>query len=59
MRKDCDYDPSEVVKEEILTKKILPKGLNPIIAIDDEPSNIEMYKRYNIDTKLYDINKAI
>jgi hypothetical protein len=58
MRKDGDYDPSDVVKEDILLNKILPKGFNPIIAIDDEPANIEMYERHNIATKLYDINKV-
>lgn len=58
MRKDCDYRDSDVVKEEILLKEILPHKYKPILAIDDEPSNIDMFKKHGIDTRLYDINKA-
>jgi len=58
MRPDSNYDPSADVKEKILVEEVLNKNFQPIIALDDDESNINMYKKYNIDTKLYDISKA-
>ena len=52
MRKYNDYNHSDVVKEEILTKMILP-NYNPILAIDDSKKNCDMFRKYGIDTWHY------
>lgn len=57
MREEGDYRSSDVVKEEILIREVLNKGFKPIVAVDDEEANIEMFKRHGIPTKLYDISK--
>lgn len=55
MRKEFDYRHSDVVKEEIL-KEIVSEKHIPILAIDDELTNCEMFKKYKIPTNKYDIN---
>lgn len=55
MRSEYDFRPSDQVKEEMLCK-LVGAGCIPVVAIDDEIINCEMYKRYNIPTVLYDIN---
>lgn len=53
MRKEHDFRPSAIVKKEILDKEILAKGYTPVIAIDDNKSNIKMFEENGIGTKLY------
>ena len=55
MRKENDFRPSAEVKEEILKKEILGKGYQPIIAIDDNKENAEMFRKNGITTRLYTI----
>ena len=55
MRKEGDFRPSALVKQDILKQFILPKGLKPVIAIDDNKSNVEMFERNGIGAKLYTI----
>ena len=55
MRKEFDYRPSEIIKNEMLVG-VVKEGLIPICAIDDEVQNCELYKRYNIPTVLYKID---
>ena len=55
MRKEHDFRPSAVIKQEILYKNILGEGYKPVIAIDDSKSNIDMFKANGIGTKLYTI----
>ena len=55
MRTEFDYRQSDIVKEEML-KQMVAAGCIPVVAIDDELANCEMYKRYNIPTVLYDID---
>lgn len=52
MRKEGDMRSSSVIKEEVLKSKIFPHYI-PILAIDDEEENINMYKKYNIPTLHY------
>ena len=55
MRRENDFRPSAEVKQDILNQYILPQGYKPVIAIDDSKSNIEMFKKNGIGTKLYTI----
>lgn len=55
MRKENDFRPSAEVKQDILNQYIFPQGYKPVIAIDDSKSNIEMFKKNGIGTKLYTI----
>lgn len=53
MRNCGDFSRSEDVKENILLTHIYPyKYID--LAIDDSIDNIEMYKKYNINTLYYD-----
>ena len=52
MRSFDDYRKAWEVKEEILKDKILPE-YEPVWAIDDDPSNIEMYRTHNIPVYHY------
>ena len=54
MRKEFDYRPSDVVKKEIVVN-LLAEGCLPVVAIDDDTSNCEMFKELGIPTKQYDI----
>ena len=51
MRRMNDYRNAADVKEEVVKKLLL--SYNPIIAIDDEPANIEIYQKYKIPTLHY------
>lgn len=42
MRKENDYRPSAVVKEDLLNEYVL-NDYQPILAIDDDTSNIKMF----------------
>lgn len=54
MRKEFDYRASDIVKEEII-RHILDSGCIPVLAIDDDEKNCEMFCRLGIPTKLYNI----
>ena len=56
MRAEFDYRESSVVKEEILLQ-IVNSGYTPIVAIDDDIHNCNMFHKYKIPTVLYDIEK--
>ena len=47
MRKENDYRPSSEVKKDIIEQEILPKYV-PVIAIDDDIRNIQMYNDLGI-----------
>lgn len=47
MREENDYRPSAEVKRDIIEKYILPEYI-PVLAIDDDIRNIEMYKELGI-----------
>ena len=47
MRELNDRRPSEAVKEDILTKEVLPR-YNIRFALDDDIKNCEMYVKYGI-----------
>lgn len=47
MRKENDFSPSSLVKEQYLINEILPKYCVEL-AIDDDSSNCEMFEKYNI-----------
>jgi len=47
MRKENDFRPSDKVKEDFLKNEIIPNYI-PILAFDDEESNINMFKKNNI-----------
>ena len=49
MRPKDDYRPNDVVKEELLTKYVLPE-YNVLIAFDDNEANAKMFKNYGITT---------
>ena len=49
MRKENDYRPSSEVKKDIIEQEILPKYV-PVIAIDDDIRNIQMYNDLGILT---------
>ena len=53
MRKEGDFRPSAIVKQDILKQFILPQGYKPVIAIDDNKSNTDMFEKNGIGTKLY------
>lgn len=53
MRRQFDYRPSAEVKEDMLVS-IVKEGFIPILAIDDDPANCEMFRKYEIPTKYYD-----
>lgn len=55
MRSDSDYRPNEEIKEEMIRTLIM--DCKPILAIDDDESNCEMFKRHKIPTYKYDIEK--
>lgn len=58
MREANDFREAHIVKEEILKRDILP-FYYPLMAIDDEPSNVEMFRKNNILTKYYtDLRKG-
>ena len=52
MRPYKDYRTSVEVKKEILEKNVLPK-YDPILAVDDDLENINMFKSFNIPTHHY------
>ena len=54
MRKEFDYRASAVIKEEIV-REILDNDCIPVLAIDDDKSNCEMFCKLGIPTKLYNI----
>lgn len=54
MRREFDYRASAEVKKEIVID-LLKGGLTPVLAIDDEPENCQMFAEMGIPTKLYDI----
>src|SRR3546814_13744040 len=43
MRQDADTRPDHVVKEEIL-QQIIDDGYQPILAVDDRPSVVAMWR---------------
>lgn len=45
---------SDFVVKEILLKELIENGSRIVLAIDDTFANIEIYKKYNIDTWYYD-----
>lgn len=49
MRGWNDCRPDSIVKEEILAD-IRQRGFNPVLAIDDNPSVIEVWERHGIPT---------
>lgn len=55
MRNDCDYRPSDEVKQEMI--RTLLMDCEPVLAIDDELSNCRMLKRHKIPTYKYNIEK--
>ena len=55
MRAEFDYRPSGEVKSEMV-ELMVKAGCMPVLAIDDEVSNCEVFKSYGIPTVLYDIN---
>ena len=58
MREANDFREAHIVKEEILKRDILPYYY-PLMAIDDEPSNVEMFRRNSVFTKHYtDLRKG-
>lgn len=57
MRKYKDYRPDHIIKEEYV--KELVEEYDIILAIDDLQANIDMFKRYNIPTALYNMNKEL
>jgi hypothetical protein len=56
MRNCCDFRTSSEVKKSIITQNIYPYHFIDL-AIDDDKENIEMYKNFNIMTKLYKIGE--
>lgn len=56
MRKDRDYRPDEIVKEEIYREKIEPY-YDVEIVFDDRPKVIRMWR--NIGLKVADVGKGI
>lgn len=49
MREGGDKRLDSIIKEEILVRDILPY-FNPIVAVDDRPAILDVWKRYNIAT---------
>ena len=49
MREENDYRPSSEVKKDIIEREILPNYI-PVIAIDDDIRNIQMYNDLGILT---------
>ena len=49
MRKDADTRPDHVVKEEIL-QQIIEDGYEPVLAVDDRPSVVAMWRSKGITT---------
>lgn len=58
MRPKDDYRPNDVVKEELLTKYVLPE-YNVLMAFDDNEENVEMFKRHNILTIQPHLNREV
>lgn len=54
-REEGDYRPAHEMKEDIVKYLIEDTELVPLLAIDDEIDNCEMYSRNNIPYYLYDI----
>ena len=54
MRNEFDYRSSHEVKKDIVTS-ILAEGCIPVVAIDDDRDNCEMFAELGIPTKLYNI----
>ena len=54
MRADSDYRPSDEVKQDMI--RTLLMDCEPVLAIDDEPSNCRMLKRHKIPTYQYNID---
>ena len=52
MREKNDFREAPEVKEGILKNEILP-NFQPILAIDDDKGNIDMYKKHGIHTFHY------
>lgn len=52
MRDKDDFREAPEVKEDILVNQILPE-FQPILAIDDDKGNIDMYKKHGIRTFHY------
>lgn len=49
MRVGGDKRLDSIVKEEILLRDILPR-FNPVVAVDDRPQVLDVWKRYGITT---------
>lgn len=49
MRKNNDFRPDHIVKAEIL-EEILNDGYEPFLAIDDQPTVIDMWRSFGITT---------
>lgn len=49
MREGGDKRLDSVIKEEILVNKILPH-YNPVVAVDDRPAILDVWKKYGIST---------
>ncbi len=47
MRKENDFRPSSIVKEDFLLHEILP-NYDVILAFDDEENNIKMFQKHGI-----------
>lgn len=54
MRKEFDYRPSAQVKEDMINA-LVAEGVRPLAAVDDEPSNCDVFVKYGIPTAYYDI----
>lgn len=58
MREPNDFRPNDVVKEEILTKYILPR-YDVLMAFDDNEDNVKMFKKHNILTIQPHLNREV
>lgn len=53
MRNMYDYRPSQIIKEETFLQKILPYFYIDL-AVDDSAKNCDVFRKYGINTWLYD-----
>ena len=58
MRDEFDYRPGPVVKEEKLLQ-VIRAGYMPLVAIDDEIENCQMFMKYGLKTIRYDIEAQL
>ena len=58
MRDEFDYRPASVIKEEKLLQ-VIRAGYMPLVAIDDEIENCQMFMKYGLKTIRYDIEAQL